>query len=1539
MFKINFKRMPKVKIKKFQSGGNLPFIVNDNEFNLDIQSLDSDFDNYINSDPRLSKDKENLKAEYEASKLRLLEGAKTGNILNVSINNDEVTNVANVDWLTQTQKGLNEEGEAAKPNFLSSITGLRNDSTRSGAINNYITKSLSNAYSNYNKELEVKKQLEQEEAERLRLEKEVKDKANRKTLYNNALNQLDLGSSLYGEQIGVDNLTEVNYNRYHSEKDKQRSAELAYLNNLKNTFNDEGLLNDDDFNELFRSQMPSDVRTFRDKLNAINFQDGSLDLQSVFDSLGLGAQRQLLVNPKHINSDQATKDGNIQNNSNNNYEEDEEVDNGGGVSPFINDTNTLIDFSYIEPTSSGIVDGIDRDAMNSPSAMRYDPIFNYKGEQINAEQYINLVDKGEIPRTSETVAAYEFANQRLNSYKDLASSLLNSGDSQSIWQPFRGSTNEYNNPYFNDAYDLNNIESTLNLTNTFTNSKNEKGTYDFSVIEEKLQNGNIRTRYVDKDGEHFGYYKIDNNDEGVFYAVDESGKIYKTLKLGKVDPNNSVGNRKIGNVINYAWKVTHSNKNNEKPKTKGASTPNSYLKPEANIELSESTKKRFNKLQSVIGGENYMRQTLTPFFKKGGKLQTGGSLKPLYGTEGNKPTLNTTKETPNESKPKLNSNYRVNNQTGRSNQAVNASQLFDKEYKLSEADKLDIGALVVELGGMAATLGTGGAAGVIGGVAGAAGTTMNWRAAKLRGEEVSGLSLAADYGLDLFSAIPFLGAAAKTAKLGKTVTKVLPTVQRLARIGAFGTGSAAVLKAATGMVEGDYSIRNITTLTSGLRGLTTSRSGRSATIKDENLNSTYRVKTSLGDKVDITLNPNQAKSFKAGNKNIQRSIVTDAAKAQGIEGDLKFPKKNFLNKRHNLNRSGGFDGVGGKWRDGFLGKTKRLIAGTSDSDFSGRRLMTDAEIKSNAKWYQPSALLKWDRQLLMNNNPKLSNTPVPSTNTATATSTKSVSPKPIAENTNVSKPFKNWFINPLGKVGEAAVLPTAVTPTSSPSVRKNIYRGDVQFGTSNRTIWNKGNIMLNTNKPTWNTRLNKLTFPKATVAKGQKGLKFQNGKFNFETSPIIKQTAPKANLNFWQPSYLQNVNKKLNPVSNLYNPNMGMNANGIAPITNNRSVSPTNILNGGNAPTGSSTGVDWSDKRPIKTIRANPLDLSELGRAFYNRSTSAKVDTRMDVPMMSNTLEVAPSVKSNLGLKTAYDTAANRLRTVAGQPMSNDVNLEAVRRLSADAKAEEFALQGRLADAENIARQEAEATNLQRQYAANRTAVANQNNSSIAQKNQYERGMKNQQLVSMNKSLDNFWANMNMKGYTNQREMRGLESAMAEIDAMEAPLNKLIPNGIKGLDSNSTVQSAMSGIQNKINPLLQKEFEGKLNPLERQQLTELRNQATQLQKAVQKSSLQRSMDLMGGKTNLFSFRYGKRNPITTAFQNNGSIAINKKGGRLTLSERKELENFKHNQKLEANWIKDYNKWITEKAKLDAKETNSNMKAINSIIKNVYSGSK
>ena len=202
----------------------------------------------------------------------------------------------------------------------------------------------------------------------------------------------------------------------------------------------------------------------------------------------------------------------------------------------------------------------------------------------------------------------------------------------------------------------------------------------------------------------------------------------------------------------------------------------------------------------------------------------------------------------------------------------------------TEADTLELGALVADLGSLALAFTPG--TNVASAVTGAGASTARFVADKQRGTKGAGLNYLLNLGMDAATLLPIVGGLADANKVVKAVKDALPTIIKAASV--YGIGST-VVNSAKKIANGEkWTVRDVSILVNGLTaGVGISRQGglgkSTKTTKTKGYSESFKV----GDK-DVTLNNEQI-------TNIMKSKDQAAALKDAITKQAKDASKEEIN--------------------------------------------------------------------------------------------------------------------------------------------------------------------------------------------------------------------------------------------------------------------------------------------------------------------------------------------------------------------------------------------------------------------------------------------------------------------------------------------------------------------------------------------------------------------------------------------------------------------------------------------------------------------
>jgi hypothetical protein len=332
-------------------------------------------------------------------------------------------------------------------------------------------------------------------------------------------------------------------------------------------------------------------------------------------------------------------------------------------------------------------------------------------------------------------------------------------------------------------------------------------------------------------------------------------------------------------------------------------------------------------------------------------------------------------------------------------------------------------------------------------------------------------------------------------------------------------------------------------------------------------------------------------------------------------------------------------------------------------------------------------------------------------------------------------------------------------------------------------------------------------------------------------------------------------------------------------------------------------------KDALKTLMVDPVNVSEFGRAMFNRAVSNQMDTTVPVVLQNNQVENYNSVKGDFLTQNAANQSANRLRSNSKSNMTTDGALQTGAQLAAESKAGQVELQGALSNSNAIREQEQQLLGLTNEFASRRANTANNNMSALGAAEVARIGKENEKRLAKAKSFDNYWANVNMSAKQDQLQDRMIYNEIAKLNVGSGRFGNEFSEQDWRNKTFNEVETALTREMNSI-PLDQMntpESQAKLQEINRKS----RELAMEKQRYMYSSLINNPYS---SKVPLFKFRKG------------GSVNRNR------VSEAKEIEAYRTNVRNQTQWVKDYNNFMTKKADRDSKASISANKSINEFIK-------
>lgn len=1492
-----------IKVQKLQEGGTTPnvnkgkrltFKVNDQLVDMYEQDLNAEFENYKSGLGKYGKNVGDWNNDYNHLINKISEGQASGNYFDFKVGDNSANAIKYGGESTNTERGLKDNGNTAKIGLLSGITGERNQGARNAALLDFLGGTVARSKKAFDAAEQTRFDDEQSKLKKEKDEADAKQKAIDTDGINDTIGQFNFNKNFLSQSLtgGDANEGDVEtlFRTYHKDPKNQANLSRGYLQRLKNSAL-AGKLDSEDARMAFNNGRTLDLKDVTNSLRNMNLDDPKINYQAAFDSLGLGNEFRSLndksVYDKLLVSDQLEL-----------KRQNEAL--GLGTT----DTATGTDTSKGATTAATGGDGSETVIESGEpkkifdfSNSSWDNFRDVKGtwngqEKTFGEWEDSFLDPNRKAHQKELdlynslyAPGGELATLR-DQYTSTADDWIKTQDSE-LWQSkigFFGGDKYNHNPYrgiskfyAGAAGAIKDVEAFRDITDNF-NTGGAKRNHQYRVVQER--EADPKNKY--------------------------QGGIPK-IKLKVLGPNGYISNAKV-----QAGKIPGSY-NIVVPRANGVN--DTYFLGNYDVDRKQG--------KSEVG------------FAGVNKYQFGG----VIGKEAIKSTD-------------------VRNLTGGT-------------HEVTDTDALEIGALLADITTLGATA-FGPAGGTVAGIAGLASTAATARARSNRGEDWANWGLAADIGLDLASVIPIAGSLAKTSKIVRSVSRMAPRLKMLLGAGSLVGGSMATANALKGISEGDYSIENFSTLAKGLTGLVTGkRLTTDSKLAFKKADSSSHIKLNVkGDDVNLKLSGNQLESLDGKTLSEQKKIIKD------IFNKGKDAKINAEDISIGTNKGFGLKGI-----KPTMSKEKSLDIKTIQGE---NVLRTEADYGDNpfiAKLRERAV----KRQIMMNPelnaggidgegryNLKAKTYPgmnrtvekIPEGRRLAETAGPDGTPAEMAKKPSIKSQtdYRSEFANvheasnlktgqarTLDKINEALTKVTLSKPKAdSKPMKITISKDDTNLIGLDKSIeWKdavkyKKEVAKETSETVQNIakRVGKRTPRKKKAKSDIKTLetggtlvpKFQNsGLLPKIKAPNIQNLGPMlGTLNKQRNSYLSGVINNFKPFDKDFyanNPTAivdGRNTQG-SYLGESASVSKpsTNPLMGRGAsaviaPTTSGSGIS-----------VNKNDLSEWARALANRRAHGMLDTRSSVALATAPVEVGMSIRGDVIGQAGYANAANKLRRAGNTPLSTDTGVNLAGRLASESKATDLELQGNIQNAGVLKQQEGQATQMAQQYAGVRADVANRNAQALAAKEQAERVGNNTRLTSMFKSIDNAWARQNAMGYQKEARTQGINDQLHMLDAQNTPIGGTSKYaGMTGIQASNELSTKYDKIVQTLSTTTDPRVRADLES----QLKVIKDEMNLVQNDIKRKGLNtlknspRSGDM---NLNFGNFNLGKGKPnVTSAFA---------KGGRLSMSDRRELENIKQDHKKELAWYKNYAKFIDNKANNDSNQAIASEKELSALIKRALGG--
>jgi hypothetical protein len=339
------------------------------------------------------------------------------------------------------------------------------------------------------------------------------------------------------------------------------------------------------------------------------------------------------------------------------------------------------------------------------------------------------------------------------------------------------------------------------------------------------------------------------------------------------------------------------------------------------------------------------------------------------------------------------------------------------------------------------------------------------------------------------------------------------------------------------------------------------------------------------------------------------------------------------------------------------------------------------------------------------------------------------------------------------------------------------------------------------------------------------------------------------------------------------------------------------------------------------SMNYDPFNVSEFIRMGINIMGNNSGDRKIPATMQSNPTEVYNSVKGDGLVRQAYDDNANKLMNIASQPFTSDASLHNASMLSASGKAADIKLQGAMVNSQARMQQEMNNTELARNYALQRNETANNNQSTLKQRDYAQTQLENQRKLGNFESINNFLGGVNQRNMMERERMRPYHQ---ELNTLNSQNTKFASSHANKDWADKTPSQIRQSYLTEMNQILAID-EGLRTPDQKRRLQNLSEMYDNLMLDSKRNALHSMINSSAPGTKTIGFG-GYKQPSY------GNILMNRSGGRLTKEERKELISYSNKLRVENQWVRDYNNWLKLKMNNDAKKNISREKGINDIVK-------
>lgn len=1378
---------PKAEEKKLvlPGGGNkYRIVVNGENLELDDYQLDTYAAKWLASaNGAFGKDEDMYNSINEYKDL-IRNADASGNPYQFTVGQNGATSILTNQGVSAENRGLNDKGKLARPNMFTGFKGERGKAARFAVLNDFVGDVATQLLND--KRTAAQTEFDKSQAELKKAEEDKKLATS--NLLKGKMAYLN-GYNFFGTGQGSKSIEALNI-RYNKLDDKGRStADKNFLVNMKNALA-AGEYDDNELIKLIESDPNMVGMSGKDRLayiRGLNLDDPNTDINDVYNKLGYG-------NFKYELGDKDLYE-NYQRKMQQAALAHEQVMNPSAGEPVVTDANgnpqielTPEQLAEQEAAAKLAVNDKTLDWANNPDATYYN-VQNLKIDFLGTPMTISQmydkyygVDPSTIP--DEERVMFENIHKKVQQIVGQGHAMFKSGNGRGFveWNNLWKDANINQNPYASfgkDNAELKGIQGYSDYTRLFSNFNNPKNK-GIKIMMESHEDRN--------NGSAYRPTMLIRNSQGKVSRVE--GRLVK----GMGDLYRFEGTGKHSNVKFDLgrWDQTPLSQENYQNYTfdnnyNWGSGPKHLYRTGYDGKLGPVTRKEGGVLKYQEGGAapvqpsnvNASGWDLNLLGNTDGFAQSAGANTPLRGS-------------------------------------LQAGDVFDDDYKLTDGDWAELGMIGADLVGMGLAFAPG--AGLAVGAAGAVSSGANAYAKAQRGEDW-GMDLAVDLGLDVVTALPFAGGVGKGAKFIRGLQTKGKVVRRLLQAGQVAGVGAGAVAAWDAIGNGDWSMSNIKSVIGGLQGLHSLKRS-SKTIENglayKSADAIHTAKVKVGGvNKDVKLTANELAGLQGKSATEQADLIKGVflksnpnVKLEDIDVDMNTARK--------------LNSIGSWFKKG---------QGVIGTKATGANVSTEVPKVLNVNpdgFWAPLQRRAANRALI--NNPELGNgrynnafgreyegsffgikSNSKSIAKGDAADVLSAETGKITGNPKLDDFRKTFAVNKSqndADVKDAVFKQKVLESIESPERRAKVLEFEKKIGRVRETKPKTEAAKTETSEaapkstPTKSAKETPKAEEKvkATTAKLKRVATEQSNEAKAQTAKeaIRKQrftkrddvktstsTSPTTTVTSKVKTKIENATKDLEarkqrPASKAVvrkSANSGSHKARTIAKVNDKPKPRKRISYKKGGVLFAQSGDVISASNVIKKgkgleLKFNTVDFSELLRASANAHNALTMNVKQEVPLMTAPTMVHPTVKGNILSKTPYYNAANRYDLSAKTPINPDASLNLAGRLSAKAKSNEVRLQGDLINAQSIAQQEA-ALQQSEQIGANmRAEVANQNTARVAAGVQKEREHKNLLRQNAFQSFDNYWRNSNITKYQKEQENQELARQEALIKASNNPVSE-----------------------------------------------------------------------------------------------------------------------------------------------------------------------